>query len=76
MRKKYFFFDIDGTLTDNKTHKIVPSAKRTLDQLKANGHFVSIATAEHIIKPFPLQMKLIFIILSAMVADVLLLMIR
>lgn len=44
MHKKYFFFDIDGTLTDNKTHKIVPSAKRTLDQLKANGHFVSIAT--------------------------------
>lgn len=44
MDKKYFFFDIDGTLTDNATHKIVPSAKRTLHQLEENGHFVAIAT--------------------------------
>lgn len=44
MRKKYFFFDIDGTLTDEKTHRIVPSALKTLNQLKENGHFVSIAT--------------------------------
>lgn len=44
MDKKYFFFDIDGTLTDDATHQIVPSAKQTLHQLQANGHFVSIAT--------------------------------
>lgn len=48
MERKYFFFDIDGTLTINDpiTHKsIVPeSTQRTLKALKDNGHFVSIAT--------------------------------
>lgn len=44
MERKYFFFDIDGTLTDNKTKKIVPSALQALIELEANGHFVSIAT--------------------------------
>ena len=44
MHKKYFFFDIDGTLTDDATHLIVPSAERTLHDLENNGHFVSIAT--------------------------------
>lgn len=44
MNKKYFFFDIDGTLTDRKTHQIVPSALKTLQLLKQNGHFVAIAT--------------------------------
>lgn len=44
MDKKYFFFDIDGTLTDVKTHKVVPSAIQTLKDLEANGHFVAIAT--------------------------------
>lgn len=48
MRKKYFFFDIDGTLTVNDpvTHKsMVPeSTREALKRLKANGHFVSIAT--------------------------------
>ncbi|MGM9947188.1 HAD-IIB family hydrolase [Floccifex sp.] len=44
MNKKYFFFDIDGTLTDRKTKKIVPSAQLALNQLKEAGHFVSIAT--------------------------------
>lgn len=44
MTKKYFFFDIDGTLTDNQTRKIVPSAQQTLQQLQENGHFVAIAT--------------------------------
>lgn len=44
MDKKYFFFDIDGTLTDRKTGEIVPSAQKALDQLQAAGHFVAIAT--------------------------------
>lgn len=44
MHKKYFFFDIDGTLTDDATHLIVPSAEKTLHELEENGHFVSIAT--------------------------------
>ena len=44
MEKKYFFFDIDGTLTDRSTGKIVPSAREALDRLEANGHFVAIAT--------------------------------
>ncbi|MDT2661229.1 HAD family hydrolase [Enterococcus hulanensis] len=44
MEKKLFFFDIDGTLTDRKTREIVPSAKRALELLQENGHFVSIAT--------------------------------
>lgn len=44
MRKKYFFFDIDGTLTDRKTNKIVPSAQLALDKLQEAGHFVAIAT--------------------------------
>jgi Cof subfamily protein (haloacid dehalogenase superfamily) len=44
MFKKYFFFDIDGTLVDNTTGKIVPSAKQTLHDLQAQGHFVSLAT--------------------------------
>ena len=34
MKKKYMFFDIDGTLTDNATKKIVPSAQKTLDRLQ------------------------------------------
>lgn len=44
MRKKYFFFDIDGTLTDRETGKIVPSALEAIRKLKDAGHFVSIAT--------------------------------
>ena len=44
MNKKYFFFDIDGTLTDRATGKIVPSAQIALNLLQANGHFVGIAT--------------------------------
>ena len=44
MKKKYFFFDIDGTLTDNATKKYVPSALEALKKLQDNGHFVAIAT--------------------------------
>lgn len=34
MHKKYFFFDIDGTLTDRSTGEIVPSALATLKSWK------------------------------------------
>lgn len=44
MKKKYFFFDIDGTLTDRTTGKVVKSALETLKKLEAEGHFVAIAT--------------------------------
>lgn len=33
MEKKYFFFDIDGTLTDNATKQIVPSAVQAIQKL-------------------------------------------
>ena len=44
MDKKYLFFDIDGTLTDLKTKKVVPSALQALKELQENGHFVAICT--------------------------------
>lgn len=44
MEKKYFFFDIDGTLTDNTTKEIVPSALEAVRKLEQAGHFVSLAT--------------------------------
>lgn len=45
MRKKYIFFDIDGTLTNaNPGGIVLESTKRTLKKLKENGHFVAIAT--------------------------------
>ena len=48
MKKKYFFFDIDGTLTDKTTGKIVPSAKDAVKKLEQAGHFVCINTGrEH-----------------------------
>ena len=43
-RKKYFFFDIDGTLTDKATGQMVPSAREAVHRLEEAGHFVSIAT--------------------------------
>ena len=47
MNKKYFFFDIDGTLigwTKDWKQVIPESTKYTLNKLKENGHFVAIAT--------------------------------
>ncbi len=44
MNKKYFFFDIDGTLTNNTTKQIIPSALTTLKLLEDSGHFICIAT--------------------------------
>lgn len=54
MKKKYFFFDIDGTLTDRATGKVVPSAQKALDKLRKAGHYVAIATgrAQYKARPF------------------------
>ncbi len=43
-KMKYFFFDIDGTLTDRETGEVVPSALKAVYKLQQAGHFVSIAT--------------------------------
>ena len=42
--KRYFFFDIDGTLTDRKTHQVVDSALVAIKKLQEANHFVAIAT--------------------------------
>ena len=43
--KKYIFFDIDGTLTnDNPGGIVLPSTHETLRKLQENGHFIAIAT--------------------------------
>ncbi len=55
MEKKYFFFDIDGTLTDRTTNQIVPSAQLALTELQARGHFVAIATGRAHYKAVPLM---------------------
>ena len=45
MSKKYFFFDIDGTLTSAKEFdKIIESTRQCIELLQAKGHFVAIAT--------------------------------
>ena len=46
VNKKYFFFDIDGTLAvGTPGNQYVPeSAKKAIQQLEAQGHFVAIAT--------------------------------
>ena len=44
MSKKYFFFDIDGTLTDRSTGEVVPSALEAIHKLQEAGHFISLAT--------------------------------
>ena len=55
MRRKYFFFDIDGTLTDIETGRIVPSAQEAVNRLKAAGHFVSICTGRALYKSEPFR---------------------
>ncbi len=45
MRKRYLFFDIDGTLLAGGTSGYVPdSTKLALEKLKEAGHFTAIAT--------------------------------
>ena len=54
---KYFFFDIDGTLTDIHTGELVPSALETLGKLEENGHFTAIATGRAYYKTVPAAKK-------------------
>lgn len=44
MQKKYFFFDIDGTLAPGGTLQIPESAERALEGLRRAGHFTAVAT--------------------------------
>lgn len=44
MRKRYLFFDYDGTLRSRSQDRIPDSACEALELLKRNGHFVSVAT--------------------------------
>ena len=44
MEKYMIFFDIDGTLLDEKEHIVPESTKRALRQAKANGHEIFICT--------------------------------
>lgn len=44
MRKRYLFFDYDGTLRSRAQNLIPDSARRALEALREQGHFVSVAT--------------------------------
>jgi len=45
MDKKYFFFDIDGTLIPGSGNRYVPeNTRQALEQLRRKGHFLSLAT--------------------------------
>lgn len=43
-RKKYFFFDFDGTLRSRSADEIPVSAQNALDWIRKEGHFVGLAT--------------------------------
>ncbi len=44
MKKKYFFFDIDGTLTFNRGLSVAPHTMECLAQLRQNGHEIFLAS--------------------------------
>lgn len=59
--KKYFFFDIDGTLTPSGKDSGVPqSTKKALELLRRNGHFVAVATGRSHAKALPVMKALGF----------------
>ena len=53
-RKKYFFFDIDGTIAIGMPRYIPESTVYALNKLKEKGHFISVATGRlyTMTKPF------------------------
>ena len=67
MKKKYIFFDIDGTLTDKRTGQIVPSAKKQFKNYKIMDILYVLLLEEHTIKQSNLLMRLGYIILLVMV---------
>lgn len=58
MKKRYIFFDIDGTITDKKTGQVVPSALKAIELLQKEGHFVAIATGRANYKSIDIAKKL------------------
>lgn len=44
MRRRYCFFDYDGTLRSRSLDAVPASAHAALDKLRENGHFVALAT--------------------------------
>lgn len=44
MKKQMIFFDVDGTLRDNRNHEVLDSTKLALHKLKENGYLLGIAT--------------------------------
>ena len=44
MRRRFFFFDYDGTLAVSRTKTIPQSARDCIQQLRTQGHFVGLAT--------------------------------
>ncbi len=60
--RKYFFFDIDGTLTlpSGDGTSVPESTRRTVDALRERGHFVSIATGRSYAKAVDVMRSLGF----------------
>lgn len=44
MKEQMIFFDVDGTLRDNKNHEVLDSTIQALHKLKENGYLLGIAT--------------------------------
>lgn len=59
MNTHYIFFDIDGTLLDEKTHQVPKSAQRAIASAQRNGHQCiintgrPISTIDQVIKDIP-----------------------
>lgn len=55
MHKKYFFFDIDGTLSTGLTTMMPESAVKALAQLRANGTLPPLRPdgCRHLQQPLP-----------------------
>ncbi|MBQ9159098.1 MAG: HAD-IIB family hydrolase [Erysipelotrichaceae bacterium] len=54
---KYFFFDVDGTLTNIKTGEFIQSGLDTIKKLEEKGNFVAIATGRAYYKTIPAAKK-------------------